>query len=125
MIGRFVLLLIVGALLVTSSSRWTCRVPCLPKIPADASRSARRSDAAAHGGGTARRFAPQDTPTPSGHPLVGAWLLTFTEPNRAPAQVVFGDDDLVTLIDAAGNRGAGVDDQRRRAGRGRGGPRGR
>jgi hypothetical protein len=51
---------------------------------------------------------PQNTPAPSGHPLVGAWLLTFTEPNRAPAQVVFGDDDLVTFIDATGNRGAGV-----------------
>jgi hypothetical protein len=51
---------------------------------------------------------PQDTPAPSGHALVGAWLLTFAEPDQAPAQVVFGDDGMVTFIDAAGNRGAGV-----------------
>jgi hypothetical protein len=51
---------------------------------------------------------PQDTPAPAGHPPVGAWLLTFAEPDRAPAQVVLGDDGLVTVVDAAGNRGAGV-----------------
>jgi hypothetical protein len=51
---------------------------------------------------------PQDTPAPAGHPLVGAWLLTFAEPDRAPAQVVLGDDGLVTVVDAAGNRGSGV-----------------
>ena len=51
---------------------------------------------------------PQNTPTLTGHPLVGAWLLTFAEPTQAPAQVVFGDDGLVSFIDAVGNRGAGV-----------------
>jgi hypothetical protein len=51
---------------------------------------------------------PQDTPEPSRHPLVGTWLLAFTEPDHAPAQVIFGDDGLVTVIDAVGNRGAGV-----------------
>jgi hypothetical protein len=51
---------------------------------------------------------PQNTPAPSGHPLAGAWLLTFTEPDQAPAQAVLGDDGMVTLIDADGNRGAGV-----------------
>lgn len=51
---------------------------------------------------------PENTPAPSGHPLAGAWLLTFAEPDRAPAQAVFGDDGIVTLIDATGNRGAGV-----------------
>jgi hypothetical protein len=51
---------------------------------------------------------PQDTPTPSGHPLIGAWLLTFAEPDQAPAQALFGDDGIVTVIDGVGNRGAGV-----------------
>jgi hypothetical protein len=51
---------------------------------------------------------PENTPVPSGHPLAGAWLLTFAEPDRAPAQVVLGDDGLVTFTDAAGNRGSGV-----------------
>ena len=51
---------------------------------------------------------PQNTPAPAGHPLVGAWLLTFAEPDRAPAQVVLRDDGTVTVVDAAGNRGAGV-----------------
>jgi hypothetical protein len=51
---------------------------------------------------------PQDTPAPSGHPLVGAWLLTFAEPDQAAIQAVFGDDGIVSLIDAAGNQGAGV-----------------
>jgi hypothetical protein len=51
---------------------------------------------------------PENTPAPSGHPLVGAWLLTFPEPDRAPAQAIFGVDGLVTFIDVAGNRGAGV-----------------
>ncbi len=51
---------------------------------------------------------PQDTPAPSGHPLVGAWLLTFAEPDQAPAQVVFEDDGIATFVDAEGNRGAGA-----------------
>jgi hypothetical protein len=51
---------------------------------------------------------PQPTSTPSEHPLVGAWLLSFAEPERAPAQAVFADDGLVTFIDAMGERGVGV-----------------
>ncbi len=51
---------------------------------------------------------PQDTPAPSGHALVGAWLLTFAEPDQAPAQALLGDDSMVTFIDADGNRGAGI-----------------
>lgn len=51
---------------------------------------------------------PQDTPAPSGHPLVGAWLLTFAEPDQAAIQAVLGDDGIVTLIDGEGNQGAGV-----------------
>jgi hypothetical protein len=51
---------------------------------------------------------PQDTPAASGHSLAGAWLLTFSEPDQAPAQAVLGDDGIVTFIDADGNRGAGV-----------------
>jgi hypothetical protein len=51
---------------------------------------------------------PQDTPEPSGHSLAGAWLLTFPEPDQAPAQAVLGDDGLVSFIDADGNPGAGV-----------------
>jgi hypothetical protein len=51
---------------------------------------------------------PQNTPTPSRHPLVGTWLLTFSQPDREPAQAEFGADGLVTFIDALGNRGAGV-----------------
>jgi len=51
---------------------------------------------------------PRNTPAPSGHPLVGEWLFTFAEPDQAPAQAVFGDDGIVTFVDALGNRGAGV-----------------
>jgi hypothetical protein len=51
---------------------------------------------------------PQDTPAPSGHPLAGAWLLSFAEPDQAPAQAVLGDDGMVTFIDADEKRGAGV-----------------
>ncbi len=51
---------------------------------------------------------PQDTPAPSAHSLAGAWLLAFAEPDQTPAQVVLGDDSLVTFIDADGNPGAGV-----------------
>ena len=51
---------------------------------------------------------PQNTPAPSGHSLAGAWLLTFAEPDQAPAQAVLGDDGLVTFIDVDGNGGAGV-----------------
>jgi hypothetical protein len=51
---------------------------------------------------------PQNTPSPAGHPLVGTWLLTFAEPAQAAAQASFADDGLVTFVDDAGNRGAGV-----------------
>jgi hypothetical protein len=53
---------------------------------------------------------PQETPTPEppAHSLAGAWLLTFAEPDQAPAQAVLSDDGMVAFIDTAGNRGAGV-----------------
>ena len=51
---------------------------------------------------------PQETPGPSGHPLVGTWLLTFTEGNQSPAQVEFEDDGFVFFTQTGGNRGAGV-----------------
>ena len=51
---------------------------------------------------------PQNTPAPPGHPLAGAWLLAFAEPDQAPAQAVLGNDGMVTFIDADGNQGAGV-----------------
>jgi len=53
---------------------------------------------------------PQDTPTPApaDHSLAGTWLLTFTEGDQAPAQVVFGADGFVLFSDAGGNRGTGV-----------------
>lgn len=50
---------------------------------------------------------PEDTPAPS-HQLVGAWLFTFAEPNRPPAQVLFGDDGNATFSDTEGNEGTGV-----------------
>jgi hypothetical protein len=49
----------------------------------------------------------QNTPVPAGHPLVGTWLLAF-EGDMAPAEVVFGEDGLVMFTDALGNRGAGA-----------------
>ena len=49
----------------------------------------------------------QNTPVPAGHLLVGTWLLAF-EGDLAPAEVVFGEDGLVTVTDALGNRGAGA-----------------
>src|SRR5215212_1081687 len=48
------------------------------------------------------------TPAPADHSLAGTWLLTFTEGDQAPAQVVFGDDGVVLFTDAGGNHGAGV-----------------
>jgi hypothetical protein len=51
---------------------------------------------------------PLETPPPSPHPLVGTWLLTFAEPDQAPAQAAFEEDGLVLFNDAAGNRGAGA-----------------
>ncbi|HZA93651.1 MAG TPA: hypothetical protein VE420_13595 [Gemmatimonadales bacterium] len=109
MIGRFVLMLIVGVLLVSLLIALDLPRPVSAQdpLPTPAGQLGGRMPlptAEGRLGGSP----PQDTPAPSGHPLVGAWLLTFTEPNRAPAQVVFGDDDLVTFIDAIGSRGAGV-----------------
>jgi hypothetical protein len=51
---------------------------------------------------------PENTPEPPGQPLAGTWLLTFAEPDQAPAQVVLGEDGMVTYVDVDGNRGAGV-----------------
>ena len=109
MIGRFILLLMSGALLVSFLIALDLPRPVFAQdpLPTPAGQLGGRMPLPTAEGRLGGSL-PQDTPVPSGHPLVGAWLLTFTEPNRAPAQVVFGDDDLVTLIDAAGNRGAGV-----------------
>jgi len=49
-----------------------------------------------------------ETPEPPHHPLVGTWLLAFTEGDQAPAQVVFEDDGFVMFTQTGGNRGAGV-----------------
>jgi hypothetical protein len=49
----------------------------------------------------------QNTPVPAGHPLFGTWLLAF-ERDLAPAQVVFSEDGLVMFTDALGNRGSGA-----------------
>src|SRR5688500_2718553 len=106
MIGRFILLLMVGALLVSFLIALELPRPVSAQdpLPTPAGQlGGRMPPPTAEGrlGGSP----PQDAPAPSGHPLRGAWLLTFTEPNRAPAQVMCGDDDLVTFIDAIGSRG--------------------
>ena len=109
MIGRFVLLLIVGVLLVSLLIALDLPRPVSAQdpLPTPAGQLGGRMPLPTAEGRLGGSL-PQNTPEPSGHPLVGAWLLTFTEPNRAPAQVVFGDEDLVTFIDAIGSRGAGV-----------------
>jgi hypothetical protein len=108
-IGRFVLLLMVGALLVSYLIAFGLPRPVSAQAPLptpEGRLGGRMPLPTATGlpGGSL----PQDTPTPSRHPLLGAWLLTFTEPDQAPAQVVLGNDGIVMFIDATGNRGAGV-----------------
>ena len=108
MIGRCGLALMVGALLVSLHIAFGMPRPMSAQdlFPTPEGRLGGRMPlptAESLPGGSL----PQDTPEPSGHPLVGAWLLTFAEPDRAPAQVVFGDDGIVSFIDADGNPGAG------------------
>ena len=109
MIGRLVLVLMVVALLVSLLIAFGPRRPVSAQdpLPTPVGQLGGRMPLPTAEGLPAGSQ-PQNTPPPSGHSLVGAWLFTFAEPDRAPAQVVFGDDGIVTLIDAAGNRGAGV-----------------
>jgi hypothetical protein len=109
MIGRCGLALMVGALLVSLHISFGMPRPMFAQdlFPTPEGRLGGRMPlptAESLPGGSL----PQDTPAPSGHPLVGAWLLTFAEPDHAAIQAVFGDDGIVSLIDAAGNQGAGV-----------------
>ena len=109
MTGRFVLVLMIVALLVSLLMTFGMPRPVSAQDP-------RPTPVGQLGGreplptaeGLDGGAQPQQTPTPSDHPLLGAWLLTFAELDQAPAQVLFGDDGLVTFIDAVGNRGAGV-----------------
>lgn len=109
MIGRFVLVLMVVALLVSVliafglPSAASAQDPLPTPVGQLGGRMPLPTAESLLGGAL-----PQNTPAPSGHPLVGAWLLTFPEPDQAAAQAVFGDDGLVTFVDAVGNRGAGV-----------------
>src|SRR5215207_2468334 len=108
MTGRFSLGLIVGALLVSLLIAFGPTRPMVAQdlFPTPEGRLGGRMPlptAESLPGGSL----PQDTPEPSGHALVGAWLFTFAEPDRAPAQVMFGNDGLVSFIDADGNPGTG------------------
>ena len=109
MIGRFGLALIAGALLVSLYIAFGLPGPMSAQdlFPTPEGRLGGRMPLPTAEGLPAESL-PQDTPAPSGHPLAGAWLLTFAEPDQAPAQVMFGDDGVVNFIDARGNRGAGV-----------------
>jgi hypothetical protein len=108
MIGRCGLALMVGALLVSLHISFGMPRPMFAQdlFPTPEGRLGGRMPlptAESLPGGSL----PQDTPEPSGHALVGAWLFTFAEPDRAPAQVMFGNDGLVSFIDADGNPGTG------------------
>ena len=109
MIGRFGLALMVGALLVSLHIAFGMTRPLSAQdlFPTPEGRLGGRMPLPTAESLPAESL-PEDTPAPSGHPLVGAWLLTFAEPDQAPAQVLFGDDGVVSFIDAHGNRGAGV-----------------
>ena len=103
MIGRFGLALIAGALLVSLLIAFGLPRPMSAQdlFPTPEGRLGGRMPLPTAEGLPAESL-PEDTPAPSGHPLVGAWLLDFTETDRAPAQVVFGDDGIVTFLDAHG-----------------------
>jgi hypothetical protein len=108
MIGRCGLALMVGALLVSLHIAFGMPRPMFAQdlFPTPEGRLGGRMPlptAESLPGGSL----PQDTPAPSGHALVGAWLFTFAEPDRAPAQVMFGDDGIVSFIDADGDLGTG------------------
>jgi hypothetical protein len=108
MIGRLILVLMVVALLVSVLIAFGLPGPVSAQdpLPTPAGRLGGRMPLPTAENPLGGAL-PQDTPAPSGHPLVGAWLLTFAEPDRAPAQVMFGNDGLVSFIDADGNPGTG------------------
>ena len=109
MIGRLILVLMVVTLLVTVlfAFRLAGPVSAQDPLPTPEGRLGGRMPLPTAENPLGGAL-PQDTPAPSGHPLVGAWLLTFAEPDQAPAQAVFEDDGIATFVDAAGNRGAGA-----------------
>src|SRR5215217_9652908 len=99
MIGRCGLALMVGALLVSLHIAFGMPRPMFAQdlFPTPEGRLGGRMPlptAESLPGGSL----PQDTLAPSGHPLVGAWLLTFAEPDRAPAQAVFADYGIASFI---------------------------
>ena len=51
---------------------------------------------------------PSATPSAPDPALVGVWLLTFADAERAPAQLVLDRDGMAAFVDGEGNRGAGV-----------------
>ena len=109
MIGRFGLPLVAGALLLSLFIAFGMPRPMSAQdlFPTPEGRLGGRMPLPT-GEAVPAESLPEDTPAPSGHPLVGEWLLDFAETNRAPAQIEFDDDGSVTLFDAHGNRGAGV-----------------
>jgi hypothetical protein len=111
MIGRFGLPLVAGALLVSLFIALGLSRPMSAQdlFPTPEGRLGGRMPLPTAEGVPAGSL-PQETPTPEppAHSLAGAWLLTFAEPDQAPAQAVLSDDGMVTFIDTAGNRGAGV-----------------
>jgi len=109
MIGRYGLALIAGALLVSFAIPFGMPRPMSAQdlFPTPEGRLGGRMPLPT-GEAVPAESLPEDTPAPSGHPLVGEWLLDFAETDRAPAQVEFNEDGSVTLFDAHGNRGAGV-----------------
>jgi hypothetical protein len=109
MIGRFGLALVAGAVLVSLLIAFGLPRPMTAQdlFPTPEGRLGGRMPLPTAEGVPGGSL-PQDTPEPSGHPLAGAWLLTFPEPDQAPAQAVLGDDGTVSFIDSDGNPGAGV-----------------
>jgi hypothetical protein len=109
MIGRTVFVLMALGLLVSGLGTWGLprSVSAQDPLPTPEGRLGGRMPLPTAEGQFGGPL-PQDTPTPSAHPLVGAWLLAFAEAERAPAQVVFGDDGIVAFLDTGGNEGAGV-----------------
>ena len=109
MTGRFGIMLVAGALLVSLFIAFGLARPMSAQdlFPTPEGRLGGRMPLPTAEGLPSGPL-PQTTPAPSGHSLAGAWLLTFAEPSQDPAQAILGDDGLVTLIDADGNRGAGV-----------------
>jgi hypothetical protein len=109
MIGRFGLALVAGAVLVSLLIAFGLPFPMSAQdlFPTPEGRLGGRMPLPT-AEGVPSGSQPQDTPEPSGHSLAGAWLLSFAEPDQAPAQAVLGDDGMVSFIDTDGNPGAGV-----------------